>query len=159
MYRNICMWYLNMKFFYKVCKHFTNWLWLKNGFTTALPFVSNVLSSVFFTSYTWSLSDKAEKLEPHAKDWGQKVTQGEAINSSVSQSCWERTAPNAAHNMPTIESSMLFWRSSQQAIFQILLLQHRGRRNLMFPKSEPRASAASQVLFQSFIPVQKNILI
>lgn len=48
-----------------------------------------------------------------------------------------------AHNMLTMGSSMLSSETLQQAIFQILFLQHCGRRKpflLMFLETKPKAS-------------------
>lgn len=84
--------------------YITNWLCLKNKFTTVslyAIFCLEFFSSIFFTSYTWSLSDKAEKLEPHAKDWGQRATRGEAP--------WSVTAEEGhwARNTTVMGSSLL----------------------------------------------------
>lgn len=75
--------HLNMKFVYKVREYLTSGLWLRHGFTTALPSLYNILSSIFFTSYTRSLS-KLRNLSHMQRNEDRRPTQREAINSGVS---------------------------------------------------------------------------
>lgn len=80
--------------------------WIYNSFAL-YHFCLELFRSIFFTSYIWSLSDKDEKLEPQAKDWGQKATKGEAINSGVSVTVEEGHSKQLTITVSSLLSSIV----------------------------------------------------